>query len=135
VYATKKLALNAPLIEDEDQLFNRPSLQRFTNWAAAPSAFASDLSICEDQEKNAIIVEAALPGVNKEDVDITFEKGVLTIRASTREKEEDKKRKYFRKRNSSFMYRMTVPGNIDESQEPKANLSNGVMYVEFKKKT
>ena len=40
---------------------------------------SSELSVWE--EKDRVIVEAPLPGVIAGDVDLTFERGILTIRA------------------------------------------------------
>lgn len=89
----------------------------------------SGLSISED-DKN-VYVEAAVPGIDPKNVDVTFNKGILTI---TGEKtEEEKKKKYYRKASSSFSYRVLVPGEVDQNKEPKAEAKNGVMTVAFAK--
>ncbi len=92
---------------------------------------SSDLSVWE--EKDCVIVEAPLPGIKANDVDLTFERGVLTIRAQKKEEKEDKDRKYYHKSNAAYVYRMTVPGDIDETCEPEAKLENGVIRISFKK--
>lgn len=89
----------------------------------------SGLSISED-EKN-IYIEAAVPGIDPKNVDVTFNKGVLTVTGERTE--EEKKKKYFRKASSSFSYRVLVPGEIDIKAEPKAESKNGVMTVTFTK--
>ncbi len=92
---------------------------------------STELSVWE--EKDDVVVEAGLPGIKAGEVDLSFEKGVLTIRAERKEEKEEKERKYFQKSSSTFVYRLSVPGELDETVEPKANLSNGVLQVRFKK--
>lgn len=92
---------------------------------------SSELSVWE--EKDDVVVEAPLPGIKPNEVDLNFEKGTLTIRASRKEEKEDKDKKYFHKSSSSFVYRLTVPGELDDSVEPEANLNDGVLQVRFKK--
>ncbi|MCR4324443.1 MAG: Hsp20/alpha crystallin family protein [Candidatus Curtissbacteria bacterium] len=93
------------------------------------TATISGLSISEDN--NNVYVEAAVPGIDPKNVDVTFEKGILTIRGE--KEEEEKKKKYFRKASSSFSYRVLVPGEVDTNKEPKAEAKNGVMTVTFAK--
>jgi len=57
------------------------------------------LSISED-DKN-VYVKAAVPGVDPKEVEITFDKGILLIRAESSEKEE--KKKIIRKSKESFV--------------------------------
>lgn len=103
--------------EDEDWLLNNSS--------------QSGLSVYEDEKK--IYVEAAIPGIDPQKVDITFHEGYLWIRGENKEEEEDKKKKYYRKAVSSFSYRVAVPGDIDIDREPEASCKNGVMTVSFTK--
>ena len=89
----------------------------------------SGLSISEDDK--SVYVEAALPGIDPKNIDVSFDKDILTI---TGEKEEEEKRKkYYRKASSSFAYRLLVPGDIGTKKEPKAEAKNGVMTVTFTK--
>ena len=89
----------------------------------------SSLSISEDEKH--VFVEAALPGVDPKDVEITFDKGVVWIKGET--KFEEKGKKYYRKAASHFSYRVAVPGEIDANKEPEATSKNGVMTVAFAK--
>src|SRR3989338_7108827 len=81
----------------------------------------SGLSISED-DKN-VYVEAAVPGIDPKNVDVTFNKGILTI--SGQKEEEEKKKKFYRRASSAFSYRILVPGEIDPNKEPKAEAKNG----------
>lgn len=91
----------------------------------------SNVAISED-EKN-VYVDAALPGIDPKNIDITFEKGVVWIKGEAEEKEEDKKKKYYRHATKSFSYRVAIPGEIDTASEPSATYKNGVMTVTFTK--
>lgn len=91
----------------------------------------SGLQVSEDEQN--VYIEAALPGVDPKNIDVTYDKRVLWIRGQDNNQEEDKKRKFYRRSNQSFSYRLTVPGEIDEAQEPDAVCKNGVMRVTFKK--
>src|ERR1700722_7347174 len=92
---------------------------------------ASGLSVSED-EKN-VYVEAALPGIKPDEIEMTFDKGVLWIKAEKKEEEKDRGKKFYRKAVSSFSYRIAVPGNIDEGKQPDAGCKNGVLRVVFPK--
>lgn len=94
----------------------------------------SGLTIAEDEDDNTVIVKAAIPGVDSKDVDVSLDdRGVLTITAETVEEEKDKKRKYYRKAESSFCYRVALPENVDEKKEPEAVCKDGVITLTFQK--
>ncbi|HXK52889.1 Hsp20/alpha crystallin family protein [Candidatus Nomurabacteria bacterium] len=91
---------------------------------------ASGVSIYEDDKK--VYVEAAVPGINPEEVEVTLDKNVLWIRGES--KTEDKSKKYYKKATSNFSYRVSVPSNVDLKNDPEAVCKNGVMTVSFNKK-
>lgn len=89
----------------------------------------SGISISEDDTH--VYVEVALPGVDPSHVDITFDKGVLWVKGEV--KEEERKKKFYRKATSSFSYRIAVPGDIDLTHEPEATPKHGIMTIAFTK--
>lgn len=89
----------------------------------------SGLSISEDDKH--VYVEAAIPGVAPEDVEITYDKGVLWIKGEA--KQEETKKTFYRKAMNQFSYRVMVPGDIDDDVEPEASAKNGIMTVAFAK--
>ena len=97
----------------------------------APTVTGTDLSVSED-DKN-VYIEANMPGLDSDDIDVTYHKGQLWLRGDKKEEEKDKKRKFYRYSSNSFSYRLAVPGNINEKSEPDAEYKNGVMKVTFKK--
>ncbi len=94
-----------------------------------PRGEQGGLTVSED-DKN-VYVEAALPGVDPKDVEVTYEKGVLWIRGEA--KEEEKGKKYYRKAERAFSYRVTVPADVDSKAEPMATHKNGITKVAFAK--
>lgn len=86
------------------------------------------LEVSEDNKN--VYISAAVPGIDPKDVDVTFDKGVITIRAE--KKEEEKGKKFQRRATSSFFYQV-MPQNIDMKKEPVAVCKNGVMTVIMQK--
>lgn len=91
----------------------------------------SGLSVSEDDTH--VYVEAAVPGLKSDEIEMTFDQGILWIKGEKKEETEDKTKKYYRKALSSFSYRISVPGNIDLSSQPSATYKNGVLRVTFVK--
>lgn len=97
-----------------------------------PFAQEGGISLSED-ERN-VFLEAALPGLKPEEIEVTFDKGMLWIKGEKREEEENRKRKFYRKAVTNFSYHLTLPESIDNSKEPKAMSKNGILYLTFEKK-
>ena len=93
------------------------------------SGLSSGLSVSEDDKH--VYVEASIPGVDPDKIEVSYDKGVLWVRGQQEDKEKD--RKYYRRASASFSYRMAIPGNVDENQDPEAIYKNGIMKVTFNK--
>lgn len=109
--------------------FPTKSLLEEEDWLAPTNT--SGLSISEDDER--VYVEAQMPGLETEDIEVTYHKGELWLRGQKKEEEENKKKKYYRYASTNFNYRFSVPGDVDEQEEPYAEYKNGVMKVTFNK--
>lgn len=92
---------------------------------------SSNLDVYETD--NEVHVRANVAGVKENDIDLTFEKGVLWIKADRAEEESDEKRKHYSKSSWSYSYKVAVPGLIDYNQEPVVELDDGMLVVTFKK--
>jgi HSP20 family protein len=90
------------------------------------------VDVCETP--TSYIIEASLPGLKAEDLNITVEKSVLTISGELRKEEETTERNYHRieRRFGTFERSFTLPGNA-RFDEIKATLKNGVLSVEIPK--
>lgn len=80
------------------------------------------------------LIRAALPAVNKEDVKITYENGVLTLSGERRQKEEQKDEKFHRVESyyGNFLRTFVLPDVIDEDAI-KAESKDGVLTIHVPK--
>lgn len=82
---------------------------------------------------NEIVVKANVAGVPVDKVDITFEKGVLWIKAEKAEAQQDEQKKHYSRSSWSYSYKIAVPGMYDPTKEPSAEVTDGVLVVTFAK--
>jgi HSP20 family protein len=66
------------------------------------------------QDDDKIEITAELPGVKEEDIDLTVEDGVLTLRGEKKSTHTDKERGYSERSYGTFERRLTLPSNVDE---------------------
>ena len=115
------------------RLLSFPTISSFwddDDWLTTPSS-QSGLSVSEDDKK--VYIEAAVPGIDPDKIEVTYQDGYVWIHGEVREEEKDKSRKYYRQTAQSFSYRVAVPGDVDINKEPEATYKNGVMTVSFDK--
>jgi HSP20 family protein len=103
-----------------------------TREALAGFDWAPSIDISETDQ--AYIVRADLPGVKKEDLSITVDNGVLTVRGERKQRSEEKGEKLHRveTRYGSFMRRFTLPDNAAE-EKVDAQMKNGCLEVRVPK--
>lgn len=106
-----------------------PNIWEDEDWGVATTG-SENLDVYETQDE--VVIKANVAGVDPDKVEITFEKGVLTLTAREEVEEKDDK-KYYKKATRSYSYRVAVPGNIDLSTEPEAKVNHGIVSVTFKK--
>lgn len=114
-----------------DYIFRVPMLADFEGLTNGLDRDSQGLNIYE--ENNNFIVEAAVPGLKEDEIEINIHKGVLRIKGEKKEEQADKEKKYYRKSYSSFSYNVALPDQIDDREEPEASYTNGVLKVSFKK--
>lgn len=90
----------------------------------------SNLDLYETEEE--VVVKASIAGVSRDKIDITFEKGILWIRAEEEEIDKEGK-KYYRKASRNYSYKIAIPGDIDMSIDPKAEINDGLITITFTK--
>lgn len=115
-----------------DQVFNKTPATAET--ASAPSvSWIPRVDIYEEAQR--FVVLADVPGVEAKDIDITADKGVLTIRGERRaEKKETDKNGYERieRTSGSFLRRFTLPDSAN-TESITAKQTNGVLEVSIPK--
>jgi HSP20 family protein len=117
-----------------DREFNR-MLNRFWGSAEVPATLAPyAVDVHEDGDR--FYVQAELPGFNKDDVEITLEEGVLTIRAERKEEKKqggEKQPLHIERRWSRFERSFMLPTAVNENTV-KASLNDGVLTVTLDKR-
>lgn len=90
--------------------------------------WAPSVNVREDDER--ITIEAELPGVSEEDVNVTLDDDMLTISGEKREEKRSEKEDYhlFERRYGRFERSFTVGRNLDPSKV-EASFDNGVLRV------
>ena len=85
--------------------------------------------------KDKIEVKVELPGMEKDEVTLTCENGILTVSGKRKQETEEKSKDYYMKEISSgsFSRSVRLPENIDESKI-EAEFKNGVLTVMIPKK-
>ena len=76
------------------------------------------------------VIEAALPGVSKEDIEIEVADNALSIKANKTEEKEQKDARYFYRevRRGGLARTVTFPQDID-SEHVEADYQNGVLKI------
>jgi HSP20 family protein len=98
-------------------------------WPSVGTSTGSGLEISED-EKN-VYIEAVVAGVPDDKVDVTYEKGIITI-TGRHEEEEKKDRKIIRKHEKAYSYRAAVPTEVD-ADKIDAEVRSGIVVVTLPK--
>ncbi|MDI6801589.1 MAG: Hsp20/alpha crystallin family protein [Thermodesulfovibrionales bacterium] len=85
--------------------------------------------------KNDIVLKAELPGISKEDIDLTITKDSLTLKGEIRKEEEVKEEDYYAAERSygSFTRTIAMPVEVDAGKA-KASFKNGVLEIVLPKK-
>ncbi|MCK4763282.1 MAG: Hsp20/alpha crystallin family protein [Candidatus Aminicenantes bacterium] len=86
------------------------------------------------ETKDEYVFKVELPGMSKEDINIEFEDGVLTVNGERKEEQEVKEDDYFRceRCHGVFSRSFTLPKNID-SKKINAKMKNGILELKVPK--
>lgn len=87
------------------------------------------------EEDDNLVVEARLPGMKPEDIDVRMEHGVLTISGETKAEQERKERNYLirEQRSGSVSRSVRLPDTVDP-EACEANYDNGVLRLTFRER-
>jgi HSP20 family protein len=122
-----------------DREFNR-MLGRYWNSGAEVPAILAPYAVDVHEDGDHFYVEAELPGFNKDDVDITLEDGVLTLRAEQKAESrqgggtgKERTPLHIERRWTRFERSFTLPTAVNENSV-KAELDNGMLIVTLDKR-
>lgn len=96
-----------------------------SNWAPAVDI---------KEEADRYVIHADIPGVPPEDIDISMEQGVLTIKGERHHEAEQDKEGYHRieREHGTFMRRFALPENVDAENITAAS-KDGVVELSLPK--
>ena len=86
------------------------------------------------EEEDQLLVRASIPGVKVDDIDVSIENRVLTIKAETKTEADHKEGGYLVKerRSGSFLRSLRLPETVDADQA-KTSYNDGVLTVNLPK--
>ena len=122
------------MLQDEvNRLFSSNLSRSFGDEGIARGAWAPTVDIYEN--KDQIVLEAELPGMNREDFELTVENNVLTLRGDRRFEKRDESDNYHRVERSygSFSRSFTLPQTVSP-ENVTAEYKNGVLRVVLQKR-
>lgn len=91
----------------------------------------SGLSLYEDEDH--LYLEAAVPGLKSDQIQISVEKGVVWIKGEKENDEKNSKGKIHFQTRRIYSYRVPLPVRIDETSTPEAVCKDGILSVTFEK--
>ena len=89
----------------------------FYGEAFSRSAWVPPVDIYET-DTHEVVLKAELPEMKREDISVTFENGVLTLKGERKFEQETKKENYHRveRRHGTFSRSFTLPNTVDPSR-------------------
>ncbi len=107
--------------------FNSPS-ENFENLILNPA-----IDFVDDPKEFKVVVE--MPGMGEEDVNVSIDNGILTIKGEKTTSKKDKDKNYMRREISygSYARQIPLPDFVDVDQV-KASFKKGMLWVTIPKK-
>lgn len=105
------------------------------HWPELPVAFSGRMPrvdvIDRDEE---FLVRAELPGVSRENLDLSLQENIVILRATAQAEEKEEKGQYFRRETSrgEFQRVIRLPGPVD-SDKARAAFKDGVLELTLPK--
>jgi HSP20 family protein len=118
------------LRREMDRLFDSALSGSQGDWH--PTSWDLALDVVENPDE--YVVKASLPGINPDDLDITFTNNTLTIKGEVKEDQEFNQAQYHvrERRYGTFSRSISLPSGI-ESDRISANYENGVLRLHLPK--
>lgn len=121
------------LQEEVNRLFTGNIARGFDDEGIARGAWSPSVDIYEN--KDHIVLEAELPGMKREDFDLSVENNVITLRGERHFEKSDESDNYHRVERAygSFTRSFTLPNTVT-AEGATAEYSNGVLRVTLPKR-
>jgi HSP20 family protein len=123
---------------DMDRLFEEffsPASRRRSGWFGKPETGIVVPNIEMFDRKNEIVLKAEVPGVNKEDIDISITKDSLTLKGEMKKESEVKDEDYYtcERTYGSFSRTIALPVEV-QSEMATASFKDGLLEIVLLKK-
>jgi HSP20 family protein len=101
----------------------------------APNGGTYVPSLDVSESETEVTVRADLPGLEKDDINVSLVGNTLTIKGERKDESEEKKEGYYRRERTygSFERVVELPENVDAGK-PKASFKSGVLEIRLAKK-
>jgi HSP20 family protein len=88
------------------------------------------------ENNDAFMIEVAAPGMTKEDFNLNYDNGRLTISSERKNEKKDEGENYTRREFSyqSFQRSFTVPENVISGDKISANYKDGILIINLPKR-
>lgn len=142
--AVRRRAEVAPRgFSDAEQLFeewfedfwSRPLIRRWRpNFTRLRSALLEAPALDVYEQKDDVIVKAEIPGLTKDEIDITLEGNTLTIKGEKKKEEEVKEEDYYRceRTYGAFSRSIDLPVAV-QMDKVNASFKDGVLEIQLPK--
>jgi HSP20 family protein len=131
---TRRAGEPVPELYSSLHRLNRIMDEALTGWngGTLASAWTPSCDVFEDKENLKIVLE--LPGVKQEDVKISVENQILTIRGEKKQIAEENSERWHRYERTygSFERTFTLPSSVD-AERVQATVDHGVLTVTLPK--
>jgi len=121
------------LQEEVNRLFTGNMARTFDEEGIARGAWSPSVDIYEN--KDQIVLEAELPGMKREDFDVSVENNVITLRGERHFEKKEESDNYHRVERAygSFTRSFTLPNTVT-AEGATADYANGVLRVSLPKR-
>jgi len=111
-----------------DELFRRTF--GLTKEAPHEAGFYMTPAVNTYTKENTYVVEAELPGVHKDDLDVSIEGHILTLKGERKTSKETKEDDYYIRESQygSFVRKLTLPEGVN-TEHIHAKFEDGILFV------
>ncbi|MFC0904950.1 heat shock protein Hsp18 [Clostridium sp. MT-14] len=100
---------------------------------AGLNGFGRDFKVDLKENDDSYVVEADLPGMNKDSIDLGFENNYLTISAKREDSREDKREDFVRRERSYGEFKRSFYIDNVDDKKISASFKDGVLKVDLPK--
>lgn len=89
------------------------------------------------ENKDEFMIDVAAPGMKKEQINVDYENGRLTISSEKKEQKKEEKTDTYTRREFSYMSfhrAFTIPENLVDGDKIKATYNEGILHISLPKR-